>query len=231
MKKRIYRINFLFCRWLARCFTLRYRVRYACPALNPAVYIVHHQNMRGPVLSMAWLNFSVRLWVLDVFCRRKSCFRQFFNYTFTKRFGLPKALAAVIVFPISLFVPMLMRSIRAIPVSRGSKDVINTFRHSIATLTSGESLLISPDINYSDKDLHIGEMYQGFLDLEKFYKRRTGKPLAFVPMHICSRKRIIYVGEAIYFDTDEDFRSEKAKVYQQIKTEFLRLENLETRLS
>ena len=91
-------------------------------------------------------------------------------------------------------------------------------------LSEGENLLICPDIDYTDTSSSMGEMYHGFLNLEKYYFKKTGSHLAFVPVHISKRRHCIYMGEAICFKTENDFKQEKIKVYDRLKEEFLRLE-------
>ena len=220
MRNIIYHSVFRFCRFCARCFTPRYRV---CPpnvTVTPVVYVVHHQNLRGPIISMVWFNKPIRPWVLSVFCDQNTCFRQFYDYTFTKRFRMPKVIAAVIAFPLSFCVSGLMHWIRAIPVFRGSKAIVKTFRQSISALTEGQSLLICPDIEYTDTGSSMNEMYHGFLDLEKNYRKQTNRHLAFVPLHISESKHCIHIGEAIYFNTVDDIRSEKIRVFDRLKQEF-----------
>lgn len=214
-----------FCRFCVRGFTPRYSTCPSNSEVSPAVYIVHHQNMRGPILSMAWAKAPLRPWVLSVFCKRITCFRQFFDYTFTKRFSMPKLIAAVFAFPLSFFVSALMTSMQAIPVFRGSKDIVKTFKESTLTLENGQNVLICPDIDYTDTSSNVGQMYNGFLDLEKYYKNQTGSHLAFVPLHISKNKHIIYEGEAVYFKSEENFKQGKDKVYCRLEQEFLLLEN------
>jgi 1-acyl-sn-glycerol-3-phosphate acyltransferase len=226
MKKIIIKNNlFRFCRLCVKCFTHEYVTYSSIRNLTPAVYIIHHQNMRGPVISMAWFNTPMRPWVLSVFYRFNTCFKHFYNYTFTKRFGIPKVFSAIILFPFSFFVSTLMQSMRAIPVYRGSKTIVKTFKESISALTHGDSLLISPSIDYTDTNSSMGDMYKGFLDLEKYYMKQTGSHLAFVPLHISKGKRCIYVGEAVYFNGENDYNKEKVNVYIRLRKEFLRLES------
>ncbi|HHW30268.1 MAG TPA: glycerol acyltransferase [Clostridiaceae bacterium] len=218
---------FNFCRFLLRCFTRHYRVCYTTKDIDePAVYLIHHQNLKGPLISMAWFDRTVRPWVLSVFCNHSACFRHYYEYTFTKRFGIPKIIAAIIIYPLSFCVAALMRVAQAIPVYRGSKDILKTFKQSIYALTSGQNILISPDIDYTDKSTNIGELYKGFLNLEKLYFEKTGKHLAFVPLHIKKRERYILVGKPVYFIAQDNFKKEKEKAYARLKQEFLTLENI-----
>lgn len=220
---------FRICRTFGRFLTLRYKIYYSNDSAptTPAVYIVHHQNLRGPLICMTWFSITLSPWVLSVFCNQNECFRQYYNYTFTKRFGIPKIIAAIIAFPLSYFITGLMKIIQAIPVFRGSKDILKTFNQSISALIKGQSLLICPDIDYTDTSSSIGELYLGFLSLEKYYMKQTNKHLAFVPLQISKDKHCIYVGESIYFNECIDFKEERAKVYETIKNEFLRLEGMD----
>jgi hypothetical protein len=216
---------YICCRFIARRMTARHQFVQHSDAAVPAVYLVHHQNTKGPFITMAWLPFSVRPWVLGVFCSPKGCFDQYYHFTFTKRFGMPKAIAAVCAYPLSYFVSAVMKSMRSIAVFRDSKAIVTTFMQSIDALTDGESLLISPDIDYDSTDPEMGEMYQGFLDLEKFYWKQTGQHLAFIPLFISEKKRYIFAGEPIYFQKESEFKREKADAYSRLKQEFSRLAN------
>lgn len=217
-------IIFRFLRFCARFFTPHYKVCHGNETSVPAVYLVHHQNLQGPLKCMIWLDMPVRLWALSVFCTCRKCFHQYYNYTFTKRFHMPKIIAVLFALPLSLIVPGLMNLIQAIPVFRGSKSIVYTFRDGITALKRGQNLLICPDIDYANKGSDMGEMYTGFLDLEKYFIKQTGNHLAFVPLHVSKNKHRIYVGQAIYFGAEDNFRQEKEKAYCRLKQEFKRLE-------
>lgn len=225
-----YRLNgFIYwvSRFIVRCFTRRYQVRYADELAQPVVYVVHHQNLRGPVMSLAWFDRPLFPWIFHVFCEQSACFRQYYGYTFTKRFGLPKPLAALIAWPLSFFIARLMLGSQGIPVYRDSKAIIRTFWQSLNVLKEGKSLLICPDIDYTDTGESMGEMHLGFLNLDKFYYEQTGNHLAFVPLYVSKRTAFIYAGKAVGFDTADNFKQERAKVYERLKKEFQVLEALD----
>lgn len=215
---------FRFLSWLARWITPRYKVCQQQPAEKAAVYLVHHQNLRGPLLSMLWFNKPLRPWALSVFCEQATCFRQYYDYTFTKRLHMPRFLAAGLAYVLSFWVSGLMPHIRAIPVYRGTQAIIKTFRQSLIALQNGENLLICPDIDYSDKNPHMGEMHKGFLLLDRFYHRATGGHLSFIPLHISDKPNCIHVGRAISFTSELSYREELSTIYDNIMQEFHRLE-------
>lgn len=217
---------FKFTRFIFRCFNKPYSVYREYDEGAPAVYIVHHQNLKGPIISMAWFDKPMHPWGLSVFFNHSECYRHYYKYTFTERFGMPKVIAAILTYPLSFYISGLMKSMEGIPVHRGSREVIETFSESLSALTRGESLLICPDIDYSSEDEHMGEMYMGFLTLERMYIKKTGKHLAFVPLHIDSKKQHIHVGQSISFTSGVDFKQEREIVYNKLKEEFSRLENM-----
>ncbi|MEI3013581.1 MAG: hypothetical protein V8T36_01790 [Ruthenibacterium lactatiformans] len=68
-----------------RPFLHRWDTSGAQKAQPPAVYVVHHRNMSGPVHTLALLPDEPRPWVLHVFLDRHECFAQYYGYTFRKR--------------------------------------------------------------------------------------------------------------------------------------------------
>ena len=77
-----------------------------------------------------------------------------------------------------------MRSMGAIPVHRGTARIGTTFKESVAALQAGDSILIFPDVDYTDGSEGIGEIYDGFLLLERFWRKASARPLRFVPLRL-----------------------------------------------
>ncbi len=226
MKPKNHKKLFRFTKFCFRFFNKPYSICRLYNEATPSVYVVHHQNLRGPVISTAWFDRPIHPWGLSVFFNHKTCYSHYCNYTFTKRFGMPRVLAAIIAFPLSFFIPGLMTSMEGIPVFRVSKNIVRTFNESISVLNQGESLLICPDIDYANEGSNMGEMYMGFLNLEKIYMKQSGKHIPFIPLHINNEKHCINIGHEISFDSEVEFKQERSQVYDRLKEEFSRLEKL-----
>lgn len=226
MAKGFYSTIVVILRNIVRFLLKRYDVIYTEEPPASAVYIVHHQNLKGPIKIIIWLKTHLHMWVLSPFCSQTTCYKHYVDYTFTKRFGMPKFFAPVLAFPVSFFVSGLLKGIRAIPVYRGKREIIKTFEQSINALAIGESLLISPDINYTDTGSDIGEMYEGFLNIDRLFYKKTKAHVAFIPLHISKVNRSIYIGRSIYFRDSVNYREEKSIVLEKIKAEFLLTEKL-----
>jgi len=185
----------------------------ALPA--PAVYVCRHRNMRGPIDTLLWLSAPVRPWVFSVFCRRDTAYRQYLDFTLTRRAGWPRVLAVPVARILSWVVPGLCGSAGAIPVYRSTARVVTTFRKTLDALKAGMRVIIYPDVNYADASDQIGALYEGYLVLGALYHRATGKNLKFIPLR--TEKRKITAGAPIVFDGAKPREQETERVAKAIR--------------
>lgn len=179
---------------------------------RPTVFLVRHSDLKGPINAFISLKMPVRIWVLDVFFHFSDCFGQFRDYTFSARYGkhprrfAPRAaVAAAIVTP-------LIRSIGSIPVHRGKRVILETFRETNETLKKGKSVVIAVDIDYSNTADPIKEIYTGFFHLEKAYFRDTGRHLAFTPLRFSPENRRMTFAQPLCFTGEKPFCTEKKEL-------------------
>lgn len=189
---------------------------------SPTVFVCSHSNMRGPLVTQCWLPFPTRLWVFHMFLEKETCRAQYRDYTFSQRFGLPKPLAAFLAWAVSGYVSALVRSIGPIPVYRGSVKIKETFRSTISALQAGDSVLIFPDVDYTDSTDGIGSVYDGFLLIDRFWSRVSREPLDFVPLRLDTAARRITAGKAVRFDRSADRKSEMTRVREALREEINR---------
>ncbi|GHU65120.1 hypothetical protein FACS1894184_00290 [Clostridia bacterium] len=183
---------------------------------EPAVFVCHHHNMRGPITTMAWAPVPLHPWSLAVFFKAKDLTQHFGGFTFSQRFGWPRPLAYAVAWLISAPISLLMRSMYAVPVYRKSIESIKTMRVSVDILLRGEPIVIYPDIQYDSDDERLGEMYRGFLLLERFYREKTGLHLPFVPLYFDPKRKSLRLGEPVLFP-DGDMREHLDEVYVKIR--------------
>lgn len=216
-----------FLRVLGRLFTSHYKVYSEKELPSPAVYVIHHQNLRGPITSMLLVDTPFRLWTFSPFCVRETCYRQYVDYTFTKRFGMHEKLAEILAYPLSFFVSGILKSAKVIPVYRHSIRITETFKQSVSVLLGNENVLICPDVDYRDTSSEIKTMYTGFLNIDKYYMAQTGQHVPFVLLHINRVNKEIYIGDALYFQDNDDFKEERTQVIRKLKQRFEKLEQLD----
>lgn len=207
-----------FVAWFLRVVTHHVKVPSQEQFTSPAVYVCHHQNMKGPLLTMMWLPIPLHTWVLATFLEPKLIKEHYANYTFSKRFGWPMPLARLVAWLVSVPLAALMRSMGAISVHRGENaaKALQTLRDTVAALERGESVIIYPDIQYDDERDSIGDMYKGFLLVERMYYGRTKRHIPFVPLRYRADKHEILMAEPIYFP-DGRFDDNIDGIYREIQ--------------
>ncbi|HJB23563.1 MAG TPA: hypothetical protein H9946_05370 [Candidatus Jeotgalibaca pullicola] len=184
---------------------------------GPVVYVAHHQNMFGPISVLCWHPEFLRIWVLHVFLDFSSCYHHYLEFTFTKRLGWPHLVSKIIAYPTALFVAALTKSGKGIPVYRQSRSIVVTMKQTVDALENGESILLFPDISYDDPSAQVKEIYEGFLYIEKYYYRKTGEHIPFVPMIAEKKEKEIRIGTPILFSGKEAFFLEKQKIAKEIQ--------------
>lgn len=218
--RRIFGLLYLACRLVWRTTHKRQPI-YGMDNIGelPAVFIGRHQNLYGPVEIMAWVPMNFRVWTLYKFMTTKECYRHYANSTFAARKGHATPgtkLKAAITAP---FVAAFMRSMGGIPVYRGCKNIIDTFRQSVEALSAGENLLIMPERDYRDSSNDAGELYSGFVHIAQMYSKATGRALSFYPVYPSRENGAIYVEKPIVFDPASPFRAERDRVIEALKRE------------
>jgi len=189
------------------------------PPQRPSVFVCSHSNMLGPLVTQCYLPFPTRLWALHVFLTREGCRKQYRDYTFSQRMGMPRPLAGALAWAVSGYVSALLRSIRAIPVYRGMAKLGDTFRETLAALRAGDSVLVFPDVDYTDESDGIGEMYDGFLLVDRLWSRESEEPLDFIPLRMDAARRRLTAGKAVRFDRSADRKQEMKRVKEALRQE------------
>ena len=129
------------------------------------------------------------------------------KYTFSARYGRKPPRFSLPAHVMSWITPPMMHSLQAVPVYRDGIQSLSTLKQGLKYLLKGENLIVYPDIDYTGNYEKPSQIYDGFLLLGELYYKKTGQPLAFIPLVVDDKNRQITEGAAIYV---RDFRKESA---------------------
>lgn len=195
-----------FVRWLFRAFSPRYQARITQQE-GPVVYVCRHLNMHGPMTTLKWLPFQLHPMIIHMFFTRKKTVEHMTKYTFSARYGRKPPRFSLPAHVMSWITPPMMHSLQAVPVYRDGIQSLSTLKQGLKYLLKGENLIVYPDIDYTGNYEKPSQIYDGFLLLGELYYKKTGQPLAFIPLVVDDKNRQITEGAAIYV---RDFRKESA---------------------
>lgn len=194
-KSNKYRPWFGFALWLVRLFTKKRKVEGEL-VNEPCMYLCRHRDEDGVIGAFTSLKTVLRPWALQTFLKYKKSIRHFRDYTLTEKAKMPKWIATVLAPFCGFGVTSLAKSARAIPVYRGADGAmksIGTIKASVRALEEGDKLLVFPDVDYaSEDDCGVGELYKGFILVDKLYFKRNAQHVKFVPVYISKDKVVIH---------------------------------------
>lgn len=181
---------------------------YRCNCIEPrgaAVYVARHLDMHGPYTTLKWMPFDFHPMVLSVFFDRKSAYKQYAEYTFTKRVGKAGGRVNLKAWAASRVVPGLVKGVKGIPVYR-DKRAVKTLRAMLEVLKMGEAVMVYADVDYTAGADRESPIYEGFLYAGEYYKKKTGESLSFIPVFIDDERRLINQFKPV---TVDDFYRQK----------------------
>lgn len=214
-KERIYGSYGRFARWVFRTFSGKYRCDFGMPQ-EPVVFLCRHLNMHGPYTTLKWLPFELHPMIIHLFFDKKTTVEHMRTYTLAGRYGRKAKRFSVAAYIMGCITPPLMKSLQAVPVYRESLKSMTTIKQGMKYLCKGESLIVYPDIHYTDGYDQTSDIYDGFLYFGELYRKRTGKKLQFIPLRIDDEKRLITAGKPISI---WDYRAERSKAVEHLMRE------------
>ena len=162
---------------------------------NKAIYVANHAAMFGPVMYNLYLPATIAPWgAYPMTENYKSRYNYLRNvYFIQKRHKTKFAATFLASFEAALSI-YFYRGLRVIP-SYDDNRFIKTIRLSMDMLDSDIGVLIFPED--SDQGYHevLTEFHAGFVELAKYYGKKTGEDIPIYPVYYHAKKRKIVIGE------------------------------------
>ena len=177
---------------------------------GPCVVVGNHTQMNGPIACELYFPGRHYIWC----AAEMMTLREVPAYAFTDFWSFkPKTVRwfyrglSYLIAPLSVLV---FNNAHTIPVYRDMRT-LSTIRDSIAKLQAGARVIIFPE--YNKKYNHILYDFQDrFVDTARFYHRKTGEALSFVPLYIAPKLKKMFIGKPVRFDPSAPIESERRRI-------------------
>lgn len=198
-------------RWLVWLFSPKYRLEGTenLPK-EPCVIVGNHSHMYGPIAGELYTPGKHYVWCIGEMMHREEipayAFRDFWS-------GKPKwthwfyRILSHLITPLAL---CLFSNAHTIPVYHDTR-LITTYRDSIEKLKEGNSIVIFPEC-YDEHNNIVHGFQDKFIDLARFYYKKTGIELDFVPMYLAPKLKTIYYGKPVHFSADAEIKAERSRI-------------------
>ena len=152
---------------------------------EPCVIVGNHSQANGPVAAEIYSPGKHYTWCIGEMMHWKEVPSYSFQDFWSAK---PKSvrwfykLLSYLITPISV---ITFNNADTIPVYHDAR-LITTFRQSVERLQEGSSVVIFPEC-YEEHNNIVHGFQDKFVDLARFYYKKTGKELCFVPLYIAPR--------------------------------------------
>ena len=203
----IYRIL----RWFVWLFAPKFRLsgEENLPK-EPCVIVGNHSQLYGPIAAELYLPGKKEIWCAGQMMHRE----EVAEYAFTDFWSFKPRwthwffrIVSKLITPLSV---CIFNNAHTLPVYHDTR-LISTYRESIARLQAGSSMVIFPEKNQRHNNI-VYAFQDKFVDLARFYHRKTGTALSFVPLYISPKRKTMYFGKPIRFDPGAPIAEERARI-------------------
>ncbi len=197
--------------WLIRLFSPSYTLagEENLPD-RPCVIVGNHCQIYGPIAGELYMPMRHDIWcVWQMMDRREVpayAFQDFWSRKPASTHWFYKMLSHLIA-PLA---ELIFTSAHTIPVYHDAR-LLKTIRMSLDSLQAGRTLVIFPEC-YEKHNNIVNGFQDKFVDLARFYHKKTGEELSFVPMYIAPRLKMIFFGEPIRFRADAPVDEERKRI-------------------
>ena len=78
-------------------------------------------------------------------------------------------------------------------------------------MKQGNSMVIFPE-HYDEHNNIVHDFQDKFIDLARFYYKKTGVELSFVPMYLAPRLKTMFFGDPVQFHHDAPIADERRRI-------------------
>lgn len=182
-----------------------------------SVIVGNHSQMNGPIIVELYFPPKKAIWCagqMMEFCEvPQYSYQDFWCHKpkYTKWFY---KILSYIIAPFSV---CLFNNAHTIAVYRDAR-ILSTFRNTIKALKSGNNVIIFPECPEEHNNI-VNKFQDRFVDVAKYYYKKTGKSLSFVPMYIAPKLKKAYIGKPIEFNPEGDINDEFIRITDYLMKE------------
>ena len=198
-------------RWFVRLLSPKFQVIGAERLPDgPCVIVGNHSQMYGPIAGELYTPGKHYIWCAGEMMHRKEvpayAFADFWS-------GKPKSVRWFFKLLSHLIAPLsecVFTNAHTIPVYHDTR-LITTFRESITKLQKGNTIVIFPEQHIKHNNI-VCDFQDKFIDLARFYYKKTGEELSFVPMYLTPRRKEMIFGEPVRFHAGVPIAEERRRI-------------------
>jgi phenylpyruvate tautomerase PptA (4-oxalocrotonate tautomerase family) len=181
---------------------------------HDAVLVANHTQMNGPIVGELYLPKNWYIWCAGEMMNRKEVPAYAFTDFWSQKPKWTHPFYKLLSHLIAPLAACIFTNARTVAVYKDAR-IVSTFRESVERLKNHENLLIFPEKGETNNNI-LYQFQENFVDIARFYYKKTGVELTFVPMYVAPKLRTMYIGQGTKFNSQADVKEEKARILQYL---------------
>ncbi len=175
-----------------------------------SILVGNHAQVHGPIITEERLPFDHYTWCVAQMMNKSEVAEYAYADFWSKKPKYIRWLYWLVSRIIPGFASYILSHGQTIPVYRDSR-CIATFRKTMEKLEEGYHIVIYPEHNVPYNNI-LWEFEDRFIDVARFYYKKTGNCLQFVPVYLAPKLRKIFLGTPIRFQPEQPMAQERERI-------------------
>ena len=198
-------------RFLVFLFSPRYQVRGAENLPDgPCIIVGNHSQMFGPIAGEIHMPGKPYIWCAGEMMKWNEVHDYAYRDFWSNKPASVRWLFRIFSYLITPLSVCVFNNARTVPVYHDTR-LISTYRASIELMQQGAKMLIFPEC-YTEHNNIVHDFQDKFVDLARFYYKKTGEALPFVPVYIAPKLGTMSFAPALRFDPAAPIADERKRL-------------------
>lgn len=185
------------------------------------IVVGNHCQMDGPISCELYFPAEKKIWCIGDMMNLKDVPSYAFQDFWANKPRSVRWFYKILSYIIAPFSVFFFTNADTIAVYKDSRT-LSTFRDTQTALENGEKVIIFPEKRQEYNGI-VNEFQDKFIDVARFYYKKTNKKIAFVPMYNAPSLKKVVLGKPVYFDPEKPMQEEREFLLNYLKEEITKL--------
>lgn len=186
-----------------------------------AVIVGNHTQMNGPIIGEVYMPDNCYSWCAGQMMNRKEVPEYAFQDFWSQKSKWTQPFYRVMSYLIAPLASFIFNNARTVAVYHDIR-IAATFKNTVKMMQKGANMIIFPEKDEKRNNI-LYQFQDKFVDVARFYYKKTGTELTFVPMYVAPRLKKVYIGQGVRYNHENSIDQERKRICDYLANEITRI--------
>lgn len=184
---------------------------------EPCIIIGNHAQIYGPLACALYYPRNKSIWCRSEMLKASEVPAYAYEDFWSRKPKITRFFYKILSYLIAIPISYILKHSYTQPVYKDAR-IASTFKSSIESLNQGKDIIIFPEGRTSYNNI-INDFQDKYVDLARFYFKKYGKEIYFVPMYSAPYLKKIIIGKPIKYDSKMNIDEQRKIICDYLKQE------------